>query len=260
MTPQFILRADICREPHCGPYTREARVNEIENMQWASDCINSDAGEKGVLIANWNYFSREAGRLLEQYGYELLWSDTTSTCDECGIAIETQPGFYGDTPSYVIGDCEIICANCLKDNPESYLESLEDDPNRALNVRGVKLAEHGYIKLEDGFESGFHPGQTDNPRKIYDRLKDKYRHIVFAVDSAGQFSIEFSVWHKYDFEVVVGNIGKVYSGNDEVEAGKEFNEYCEQSKDGYGRAAYEAVSLFKNDELINEYAGEMPAE
>ena len=50
------------------------------------------------------------------------------------------------------------------------------------------------------------------------------------------------------YQVVVGNIGTVYLGNNRKEAQKTFNEYKKMSKDNYGRAGMEEVSLFVNDE------------
>jgi hypothetical protein len=46
------------------------------------------------------------------------------------------------------------------------------------------------------------------------------------------------------YEVFVGNIGCVYRGGDWVEARKCRDEYREQSRTGYGRAAGEEVTVF----------------
>jgi len=48
----------------------------------------------------------------------------------------------------------------------------------------------------------------------------------------------------YNFQVVVGNIGTVYDGDDAGEATETYEEYAKQSRKGYGRAADEEVSLF----------------
>jgi hypothetical protein len=48
------------------------------------------------------------------------------------------------------------------------------------------------------------------------------------------------------YEVVVGNIGTVYSGSNERQAQKDYVEYVEQSKTNYGRAAGESVTFFKD--------------
>ena len=56
-----------------------------------------------------------------------------------------------------------------------------------------------------------------------------------------------------DFEVVVGNIGNVYTGTNQEDARDTFAEYKKQSKSGKGRAAGEDVTLFKDGEPIDEW-------
>lgn len=57
------------------------------------------------------------------------------------------------------------------------------------------------------------------------------------------------------FEVIVGNVGRVHEGNHENLARQIFNNYVTLSKQGYGRVAYESVTLFKEGEPIKEYHG-----
>ena len=52
------------------------------------------------------------------------------------------------------------------------------------------------------------------------------------------------------WQVVCGNIGTVYSGNDGVKAKERFYEYVDLSKTGCGRAAYEEVVLMQDDEIV----------
>ena len=55
------------------------------------------------------------------------------------------------------------------------------------------------------------------------------------------------------FKVIVGNIGTVYSGDNEAEAHKTYYEYREQSQKGYGRAAGETVTLLEDEEYVKGY-------
>lgn len=59
----------------------------------------------------------------------------------------------------------------------------------------------------------------------------------------------------HEYEVVVGNIGSVYRGKYLGAALIKFVSYKQQSKDGYGRAAGESVTLFQDGEPIKEYQG-----
>jgi len=54
------------------------------------------------------------------------------------------------------------------------------------------------------------------------------------------------------YQVIVGNIGTVYDGDDIIEAEENFKEYYNQSKDGYGRASGESVTLWVDGEPIKD--------
>ena len=58
-----------------------------------------------------------------------------------------------------------------------------------------------------------------------------------------------------DYEVIVGNVGSVYSGHNLREAMKKYRTYIDTSKSGVGRAGGESVMLMKNGEPHKEYAG-----
>ena len=58
------------------------------------------------------------------------------------------------------------------------------------------------------------------------------------------------------FEVVVGNIGIVYSGNNFMVASCEFNSYVEQAKGDTGCAAGETVTMFHNGKIRREWLGQ----
>jgi len=53
-------------------------------------------------------------------------------------------------------------------------------------------------------------------------------------------------------EIIVGNIGTVYSGDRANEARIEFEAYSENARNGYGRAAGEDVTWFKGGEIYKE--------
>jgi hypothetical protein len=71
----------------------------------------------------------------------------------------------------------------------------------------------------------------------------------------GRMSPEYRLPQKKRFEVVVGNIGSVYTGSNPVEAADTFEDYMKQSKSGRGRAAGEDVVLFEDGEITIEHIG-----
>jgi len=201
---QDVLRKSLDRnEPFCASEKDWKRTAEslIDNLGWAPGYAEPGYTdpENAILFSNWNYFPRDIDKQLE--GYELEWEDEWSTCYHCGKAFRTSPDSYCWQPAYVaLNDCELICRNCLKENPswvEEYLEELEDNPRQALNNPDINPAEFGYVKLEGDFESGFHPGQTADPKKIFKRLEEAgHKRILFQIDDVGQFDTRFSVWKK----------------------------------------------------------------
>jgi hypothetical protein len=60
---------------------------------------------------------------------------------------------------------------------------------------------------------------------------------------------------KINYEVVVGNIGKVYSGSVVSDAIMTFIAYYDQSTQNRGRAAGESVTMFQDGEPIKEHIG-----
>lgn len=56
------------------------------------------------------------------------------------------------------------------------------------------------------------------------------------------------------FAVVCGNIGQVAEGNNPIFVGAKFFKYVRLSKTGVGRVAGEPVTMFKDNEIMREYA------
>ena len=63
-----------------------------------------------------------------------------------------------------------------------------------------------------------------------------------------------------NYEVIVGNIGTVYSGGVHQSALNEFTIYRRKSLAGEGRAANEPVMLLRDGEIIREYSPETKEE
>lgn len=87
---------------------------------------------------------------------------------------------------------------------DTWLEWAINDPRRCLPsiVWGHEALEGAgferYNEQRNGyFENGWHPHQTDDPKKIYAVMRERYgeeAEIVFLLDNTGQFDIGFSAW------------------------------------------------------------------
>lgn len=62
------------------------------------------------------------------------------------------------------------------------------------------------------------------------------------------------------YQVIVGNIGTTYSGNDKVTARMTYKEYAEQSQTRGMRASGETVVLLVNGEFEQEFTGSLAKE
>ncbi len=55
------------------------------------------------------------------------------------------------------------------------------------------------------------------------------------------------------YQVLVGNIGQVYEGYNQISAWSFFNDYKRMSQNNTGRAGNENVYLTENEEIIEEH-------
>ena len=89
----------------------------------------------------------------------------------------------------------------------------------------------------------------------------KLRDAILADFSASEW-LKYAVLHfervKIMFEVIVGNIGTVYCGDDRLIATEEFRQYKALSQAQYGRCSGEPVDMFENGEHGEQEPGEGP--
>ncbi len=168
---------------------------------WAEDERDTDERGHGVFVANWNRGDAERiGRILERrYDVATDWSDQVDECCDCGAAVRTEPTGYGWLPGFVRfpDSGELWCRACALRDVDSYVDVIGNNPDVA-DTFGVDWSEHGFDLCEDRLESGWHPGQTDDPRKVFTALRRPGRTVIFRIDRAGQFDVRFSVWVRDD--------------------------------------------------------------
>lgn len=143
------------------------------------------------------------GNALTAIGVECEWLDEWAVCEDCRRAMRTQPDSYGWTMygAFVEDACGYVCADCMVQDPESYLTDYLNEPTRAITWCEPKdLADIGFDKWEPGnpqdYENGFHPGQTDDPKEILSEILEIHpdAEVAFFIDGVGQFDVRFSAW------------------------------------------------------------------
>lgn len=134
---------------------------------------------------------------MEAQGIELEWNDEWVVDYETNKAYRTQGDSYSWMPSAIYDDDgELLTPDS---DIEQWVEYVKNEPTRCLLSRvhsASDLIEAGFEKFNGQYESGWHPGQTDDPKDITERIRREYpdHDIVFLIDANGQFDTEFSSW------------------------------------------------------------------
>lgn len=168
-----------------------------------------------VVLGNWNNkrWAREGepeltkaetlpSRLataLDKLGVETLWLDEWNECSVCYRAIRTQPDSYSWTPNYSFTEDGYVCGKCLHEDVGSYVEPYINEATKAITwANAADLAPFGWEpwKPEDvqRYESGWYPGQDDDPRSVLDSIHENHPtlEVVFIIDDVGQFDTHWS--------------------------------------------------------------------
>lgn len=156
----------------------------------------------GILFADWNDCPKWLTEGLERRGFALEWSDEWVISHENNSkAYRTSPTSYGWRPYFVmsedggdiVGGDEIESGNQAEWYVEKYLFN---DPTHCNVFRGLDLAKHGFKQFNGVFESGWHLGQDDDPKKVFARIQEEMpgHDVVFSLESTGQFDMHWTAW------------------------------------------------------------------
>jgi hypothetical protein len=92
-------------------------------------------------------------------------------------------------------DGYIACGDCIRSNPESYIEILVNNSSAANTILDeATLEDEGWKKHDEKYETGFHHGQTDDPAKVLKRFNIKGYDVIFHIDQNSQF---YTVWQAF---------------------------------------------------------------
>ncbi len=118
-----------------------------------------------------------------------LHEEMVYTCDCCSSFKYNRNASNFD---YFVGDGYITCGDCIRENPESYIEHLIDNYNTANQLLPLsELTDRGFIKLDEN-EVSFHY-KTPAPKTLYEKYKDGM-DIIFHIDSSNPFHTDYSVY------------------------------------------------------------------
>ena len=186
-TPIFLIGHWWCRcgkNPHAG-----------KRKPWAYD------REEFYLPTDLHSINEHHPRLwaqLESQGVETAFDDEWTVID--GKAYRTQPDSYSWQSSIQYDDesGEYLTPD---DDIEDWIAWAVNDHQRCLmSDYRSDLRDAGYVQWEPDdphrYESGWHPGQTDDPKVVTDEIRETLPDddIVFVLDETSQFYVGFSAW------------------------------------------------------------------
>lgn len=152
-----------------------------------------------VILANWNRVPKGLADALEAEGHELEWSDEWAVDYNSGKAYRTSPDSYGWRPSALYDDSGELLT--IDDDPECWIEWATDAPERAIPFDhfsdGTSVVEAleaaGFRQYGERYETGFYPGQNDDPVVVFNKAKE-HGYVVFTLDATGQFDTHWLCW------------------------------------------------------------------
>lgn len=200
-----------------APFDRMAIIKEWlvtqHYLEWCSEYGEPGYSqpETGVMLANWNPIPRTIMDYLEAQGFELEWSDEWTINYNSSKAYRTSPSSYDWESSVVYYDGEPLFRD--DDDPADIIEAIAmTDWNQEAGcvpswITPSDLEEVGYVKVNhEDFESGWFPGQTDDPAKIAKAIWNgpkRVERLVFRKVENSQFYCKFECWALYEEGVCV---------------------------------------------------------
>lgn len=150
-------------------------------------------GKRGVVFGDWN--KPRLANIMDRMGYEVEWLDEWTACGHCYRAFRTQPDSYSWKMhgAFLEDSCEMICGDCLAENPEWITDEYMNDPRKAITTDGIDLAAEGWTRVDGQWENGWY-GREDRPEDVVKDSVPADHDYIFMVDSVGQFSLSFSLW------------------------------------------------------------------
>jgi hypothetical protein len=123
------------------------------------------------------------------------FSDEYSICNCCYKVVRTSPDSYSWVQDYWT-DCELICGECVRSNPDDYIEYLTNNIRLANTILPDSvLEEKGWEKQEEVYRNGWFDGMNDKPEDVLKKYNAEGYDVIFEMRNS-QFYIEFQAWIK----------------------------------------------------------------
>lgn len=177
-------------------------LQDTHNAEWCATYGEpgySDP-ERGIILANWNNIPKGLADWLEKCGYSLEWSDEWTIDYNHGKAYRTSPdSYHWESQIAITDDGEMLTPD---DDASEWIDEFamtdKGQPCKCLpsRITDDELTDAGFVMTNPGLESGWFPGQTDNPDVISRAAFDhgNAERVVFRKTENSQFYMRFECW------------------------------------------------------------------
>lgn len=188
-TPIFVMADWWCR---CGKHPRTGR-----NKPYAQSRGEEDLIQPMDLHDHASHYPRIFQQMEEQ-GVEMHFYDEWTVVDD--KAYRTAADSYTWQSSILFTEWGDVLTP--DDGIEPWIDYVKNDPDRCLTTWSADDLPPEWEKWNGRFESGWHPGQTDDPKKITDDIQAEHpgADILFLLDENSQFYVGFSAWFRKEEE------------------------------------------------------------
>jgi hypothetical protein len=152
--------------------------------------------DKPILLGDWNNINDNFYMDYLESHYNIEWIDEWISCSFCGSLIRQKPDSYSWKGYFIIDDCEIICGDCILKEPNDYIKSLINNPDKVNIFDDLDLSKYGFENINGIFENGLFEYMNDNPEEILKEYIDKKPNYEFIFNKfeCGQFYVTFQIW------------------------------------------------------------------
>ena len=128
------------------------------------------------------------------------YDDSVFDCSECYKAYRKDEYNGCGYANYYVGDGYILCENCVKENPDDYINSLVNEPTKANTIFDYgELLKLDFEKVNiDPYANGWY-NRVDNPTKIMAKAraeKPKSEFIFSIRKTYNPFECEFDLYER----------------------------------------------------------------
>lgn len=207
----FDIIREIFSETEIDGYIYDDGDNEGKEVLQMCSCndvkelnleIKKKFEEKGIDTSEMQPWEQESDEGYVNFATDENWeySDESFICDNCGKLHRMETYGYAN---YFCTDYGIFCEDCIKEEPEPYIDYLINNPKSANTILTVKeLNDRGFVDSGEDYASGWY-GRDERPEKVLTDILNAHPNAeaIFNINKTyNPFETEYRAFIKYNEE------------------------------------------------------------